>query len=102
MAVIKISGQELEEKIKTTNNKIVVDCYADWCGPCRMIAPIIEDISNEINMCDFYKLNVDDNELFAHKYNIMSIPTILIFENNNLKDRIIGFHSKEEIIAKIK
>lgn len=90
-----INEKEFAEKIKS--GKVLVDCYADWCGPCKMLAPIIDQISEEIKEYSFYKLNVDDNENISREYGIMSIPTLLLFEDGNLKEKLIGFKSKEEL-----
>ena len=101
MKVIKINSNEFEEKVKKSNNKILVDCYADWCGPCKMLSPIIDEVSEEIDTCEFYKLNVDEAGEIAAEYGIMSIPTILIFENGELKSQTAGFMSKSELIELI-
>ena len=80
------------------NKKVIVDCYADWCGPCRMYGPIVEEVSKELTDCDFYKLNVDSAREVSIEYGIMSIPTTLIFENGELKEQLVGFRSKDELI----
>lgn len=95
MSVIEINDSNFEEKIN--NGKVVVDCYAVWCGPCKMLSPIIDELANELTNINFYKLNVDDNENIPSKYNIMSIPTILVFENGELKETITGFKPKDEL-----
>ena len=77
--------------------KVLVDCYANWCGPCKMLAPIIEELSSEIDNYAFYKLDVDKNEEISRKYGIMSIPTLLIFENGELKNKLVGFKNKNEL-----
>lgn len=103
MAVTKINSEEFKIKIGESG-KVIVDCYADWCGPCQMISPIIDELSNEMDTCNFYKLNVDEAEDIAGEYEIMSIPTILIFKEGSLVKRVVGFHDKEqlkEIIEKI-
>ena len=79
------------------NGKVLIDCYATWCGPCRMLGPILEELSNEIKDYKFYKIDVDNNEDLAKKFGIMSIPTILIFENGTLKQKLVGLMSKEEL-----
>lgn len=94
--VKEISSQDFENIIK--DNKVVIDCYAPWCGPCRMLSPLIDELASENSNINFYKLNVDNNNDIATKFGIMSIPTILIFENNNLKNKIIGFRSKDELL----
>lgn len=98
--VNKITDLDFDEKINV-NKKVVVDCYADWCGPCKMLSPIIDEVANELTDCDFYKMNVDEASVIPRKYGIMSIPTILIFENNEFKKQLIGFRSKEELIKEI-
>lgn len=97
MNVIEIKDNEFEEMIKNSTGKVLVDCYATWCGPCKMLSPIIDELSEEITDCKFYKIDVDDAQEVATKYNIMSIPTILSFENGELKNQVTGFKTKEEI-----
>lgn len=92
-----INENEFNDKINV-NKKVIVDCYADWCGPCRMLSPIIDELASELVDCEFYKLNVDEANEVSKKYGIMSIPTILIFENNELRDQLVGLRSKEELI----
>lgn len=94
--VKKINEQEFEQIINV-EKKVIVDCYADWCGPCKMLAPIMDEVSNNNQQYDFYKLNVDETNEVSRKYGIMSIPTILIFENGNLKKQIVGFRTKAEL-----
>ena len=90
-----IKESEFDQSI--SSGKVVVDCYAPWCGPCRMLSPIIDEISKEIDSYSFYKLNVDDCEDIAREYTIMSIPALLIFEDGELKNKLIGFKTKEEL-----
>ena len=97
MSVIEIKEEEFEEKIKNSKNKVLVDCYADWCGPCKMLSPIIDELAESIDTCDFYKINVDNASDIAEKFGIMSIPTLLLFENNQLKNQAVGFMSRDEL-----
>ena len=96
MSVIELNENDLNEKINN-GGKVIVDCYAPWCGTCRMLSPIIDEIADEMKDLSFYKLNVDEQENFARKYGISSIPTILIFEDGRLINQIIGFRPKEEL-----
>lgn len=91
----EINELEFNEKIK--EGKVIVDCFAVWCGPCRMLSPILEELSSEVTDYKFYKLDVDKNEDIARNYGIMSIPTLLIFEDGELKNKIVGLLSKDEI-----
>ncbi len=95
---MKIENFESISKDKT----ILVDFYADWCGPCKMMSPIIDEIKDEYKDIDVYKINVDDNSELSRKYGVMSIPTIMIFKNGELKNKFIGMTSKETIINCIK
>ena len=79
----------------------LVDFYADWCGPCKMIAPIIEEIANERSDISVGKINVDESSALAIKYNVMSIPTLIVFKDGKEYNRIIGYSPKEEILAKL-
>jgi len=82
---------------------IVIDCWAPWCGPCRMIGPIIEELAKEMKgKIVFGKLNVDENPQTSMKHNIMSIPTLLVFKNGALIDRIIGAMPREMLMQKLK
>ena len=93
--VEEITEKEFAEKIK--DGKVLVDCYAPWCGPCRMLGPIVEELSTEITDYKFYKLNVDDAEEISIKYGVMSIPTLLLFDQGELKNTYVGFRSKSEL-----
>ncbi|RZN72672.1 MAG: thioredoxin [Candidatus Methanolliviera hydrocarbonicum] len=82
---------------------IVVDCWATWCGPCRMIAPIIEDLAEEkAGEIVFGKLNVDENRSLSMKYGITAIPTLLIFKEGEFVDQIIGAMPKKSLEKKLK
>lgn len=94
--VVEIEDKDFEEILKK-DKKVVIDCYASWCGPCKMLSPVLDELAKEIDSYKFYKLNVDNSELATSKYEIMSIPTILIFEDGNLKDKIVGLKSKSEL-----
>lgn len=86
------------EKFVQEHPLVVVDCWAAWCGPCRMVAPIIDDLAKSYaGRIAFGKLNVDDNPVVTAEYGIMSIPTLLVFKNNALVDRIIGARPKASL-----
>ena len=98
--VKQIDSKEFKEVIK--EGKTVVDLFATWCGPCKMLSPIMDEISEEITTTKFYKIDVDDNEDVAREYNVMSIPTILVFENGNLVNTIVGLRGKEYLVDQFK
>ena len=80
-------------------NITLVDFYADWCGPCKMIAPIIEEIANERTDITVGKVNVDNDAEIAIKYGISSIPTLIVFKDGKETDRVVGFRQKGDILA---
>ena len=98
---INITDADLDENIKKYTT-IVVDCWAPWCGPCRMVGPIIDELAKEMEgKIVFGKLNVDENQLTSTKYQIMSIPSLLVFKNGKLVDKIVGALPKEMLLQKL-
>ena len=82
---------------------VVIDCWAPWCGPCRAISPIIDELAKELtSKIVFAKLNTDENQETAIKYHIMAIPTLLVFQNGELKDQIVGLLPKDQLVTKLK
>ena len=100
MEVKKINEKEFVEVIK--ERKVLIDCFATWCGPCKMMSPILDEVAKEVKNCKFYKLDVDEAEEIASEYGIYSIPTLLLFEDGKLKDQSIGLISKDDIKEMIK
>lgn len=93
---LHISAEQFEATIN--NGVAVVDFYAEWCNPCKMLAPIIEDIAESYKgKANVVKLNVDEAQTIAEQYGIMSIPTIMIFKDGKEKQRLVGFHSIDEL-----
>jgi len=99
---IQLLDADMDEVVKKYPI-LVIDCWAPWCGPCRMIAPVIEDLAKEMaGKIIFGKLNVDENPQTSMKYHIMSIPTMLVFKNGALVDRFVGAMPKEMLLQKLK
>ena len=86
--------KEFDEVIK--KDKVVIDFYAEWCGPCKMLSPILDKVSKEMNL-DTYKVNVDEVEDVARQYGIMSIPTVMIFEKGKMTKKNVGFMDDAEL-----
>ena len=93
----KIDITNFDTEVLNSDKKVVVDFYADWCGPCKLMAPIIEDLSNELTDVKFCKLNVDDDPELANEFEVFSIPTLIVFENGNVKDRHTGYMPKDSV-----
>ena len=102
--MIKVFNEEnFENEVLNSDKTTIVDFYADWCGPCKMMSPVIDKIAEEnAETIKVGKVNVDDNQDLAMKYNVMSIPTILIFKNGNIAKTFIGVTGKDEIEDAIK
>ena len=94
--MIKYLSDDFETEIK--DKKILVDFYANWCGPCRMLAPVIEEVANELPNVKIIKINVDEREDVARTYGVMSIPTVILFENGETKKKQVGFMPKEVLM----
>ncbi len=97
MAIKEVASAEFETEVITESNThpVVVDFWAPWCGPCRMISPIIEELDNEYDgKMVFTKVNTDENQDIASRYNVMSIPTLILFKGGEVKDTVIGVKSK--------
>ena len=92
--------KDFNELIK--EGKVLVDFYADWCGPCKMIGPVLEEIASENSDIEIVKVNVDNFENIARQYGIMSIPTLIVFENGKEVNKSIGFVDKDGILDLIK
>ena len=98
---INITDADLDENIKKYST-LVVDCWAPWCGPCRMVGPVIDELAKELHgKIVFGKLNVDENQLTATKYQIMSIPSLLVFKNGKLVDKFVGALPKDMLLQKL-
>jgi thioredoxin 1 len=98
MAVGKVSDATFESEVLKATGPVVVDFWAEWCGPCRMIAPALEEIAGSLGeKVKIVKLNVDENPQTAAKYNIQSIPTLLIFKNGDMSSRQIGAAPKQKL-----
>jgi thioredoxin 1 len=98
MAVGKVSDADFESEVLKATQPVVVDFWAEWCGPCRMIAPALEEIAGSLGgKVKIVKLNVDENPNTASKYGIMSIPTLMIFKNGAMASRQVGAAPKQKL-----
>ncbi len=99
MSVIKISKENFASEVLNSNKPVLLDFYADWCGPCRMVGPIVSEIANERNDVKVGKINVDEQPELAAQFQVMSIPMLAVIKNGKLENQVVGYKSKEQIEA---
>ncbi|MGYP005823218315 len=103
MAVLKITQENFQEEVTKSNIPVIIDFYADWCGPCKMMSPIIDNIAEELGeSVKVGKVNIDDNKDLAMQFGIMSIPTVIIFKEGKAEKTFVGLRDKEEILNGLK
>ena len=98
MSVKHITNLIFQQEILQSPSPVLLDFWAPWCGPCRMLSPILDAIAQERPDIKICKVNVDEEPELAIRYKITSIPTLLVFENGNLEDKVVGYRSKESIL----
>lgn len=102
MGALHLTEQNFKAEVLNSKIPVLVDFWAEWCGPCRMIAPILEELANDLQgRLKVTKLNVDDAQELAAQYNIMSIPTLLIFKGGEPVGEIVGAMSKDQLLERI-
>lgn len=100
---LKITDNNFETEVKKSNIPVLVDFYADWCGPCKMMAPLVVQLAEAYDgKCKIGKCNVDENQKLAREFRVMSIPTFIFFKDGKAVETLIGAVSKNELEAKIK
>ncbi len=97
-----LTDATFDEEIKSSQVPVIVDCWASWCGPCLMVAPILKELSDEYEgRMTIAKLSVEENPAVPTRFGVSAIPTMLVFVNGELKDRIVGALNKQQLTAKI-
>jgi thioredoxin 1 len=98
-----VDDTNFEKEVLNSEKPVIVDFYAEWCGPCKRLSPLLDEISGEkiAEKADFAKLNIDNSAELAATYGVMSVPTMILFSNGGVQARMVGLHAKEEIIKMI-
>jgi len=101
-AVIKLDESNFDREVTQDDKPVVVDFWAEWCGPCKMIAPLLDEVAREkAGSVKVAKVNVDENQSLSLKYNIRAIPALLFFKNGQLRDQVTGVTSKKDLLNRI-
>ncbi len=99
---VKITDNNFEEQVLKSESPVLVDFYADWCGPCKMMAPIVAELAEKFEgKCRVGKCNIDENMELAQKYRVMSIPTFILFKNGEAVETTVGAVSRSELESRI-
>ena len=102
MEILKVTSANFEEEVLKSEKPVLIDFYADWCGPCKMISPVVEAVAKENEDIKVVKVNVDDAQDLAIKYEVMSIPTLVVIKDGEEANRTIGLIDKNQILNMIK
>lgn len=102
MAVVHVTNETFEKEVMQAEGKVLVDFWASWCGPCRMLGPVIDQLGNELTDVKVCKIDVDANQELAGKYKVETIPTLVVFEGGKEVKRSVGVQPKPAILAMLK
>ncbi|SDF96302.1 thioredoxin [Paenibacillus sp. cl6col] len=98
MAIVNVSDQTFKTEVEGQQGVVLVDFWAPWCGPCKMLAPILDELESEVNgQATVAKVNVDENPESASRFGVMSIPTIIVFKDGQPIDKVVGLNSKDAL-----
>ena len=101
-ATINLDESNFDREVTQSDKPVIVDFWAEWCGPCKMIAPLLDEVAHEkAGVVKVGKVNVDENQSLSLKYNIRAIPALLFFKNGQLRDQVTGVTSKKDLLSRI-
>ena len=101
MSVITVTSQNFEKEVTASEKPVLIDFWASWCGPCRMLSPVVDEIAEEREDIKVCKVNVDDEQELAGRFGVMSIPTLIVMQHGQLKNKSVGVIPKEKILSLI-
>jgi thioredoxin 1 len=102
-SIVTISPDDFDSEVVASEKPVLVDFWAEWCGPCKMLSPVLDEIAGELGeTVKIAKVNVDDNQELAARFGVRAIPTLLFFKNGEVKDKIMGLVPKDSLVQKLK
>lgn len=101
MTIIELNEENFESEVEAAAGLVLVDFWASWCGPCKMLSPIVDEVANECEAVKVCKVNVDNEQALAARFGVMSIPTLILFKNGNIANKMIGVQPKATILEMI-
>lgn len=99
MSVLTITKENFQEEVMKSEKPVLLDFWASWCGPCRMVSPTVDEIAEEMPDIKVGKVNVDEQQELASSFNVMSIPTLIVMENGKIIDQAVGVRPKRQIVS---
>ena len=102
MEILKVTSENFESEVLQSDKPVLIDFYADWCGPCKMLSPIVDEVAEENTDIKVVKINVDNAQDLAMKYQVMSIPTLVVIKDGKEVNRSVGLIDKSEVVSLIK
>ncbi len=98
MAVVHVTVENFEEEVIKAESPVLIDFWASWCGPCKMLSPIVEELADELTNVKICKVNIDEQGALAEKFSVMSIPTLLVFKDGEVVNKAVGMKPKAKIL----
>ena len=98
MSVVEVNSGNFEEEVMKSDKTVLIDFWASWCGPCRMLSPIVDEVAQENEDIKVCKVNVDEEQVLAREYGVMSIPMLVVIKNGEVTNKSVGLIGKEEVL----